>query len=104
MHVVLNWYLVHTLIKVRAKIKLVLKIDLVCDHLKHLKRLRITNRKSPDLSLYTFKSACRTTLETPKGKLQILFGMKLTIDITLPFLLEVNKDISIYVSCHRCGV
>ena len=42
-HVVLNWYWVHTLIKVTAKIKLVHKIDLVCDHLKHPKRLLITN-------------------------------------------------------------
>ena len=50
--------------KITGKIKLVHKIDLVCDHLKHPKRL-ITNRESPELSLYTFKSVCRTTLETP---------------------------------------
>ena len=41
MHVVLNWYWVHTLIKVTAKIKLVHKIDLFRDHLKHPKRLLI---------------------------------------------------------------
>ena len=51
--------------KITGKIKLVHKIDLVCDHLKHPKRLLITNRESPELSLYTFKSVCRTTLETP---------------------------------------
>ena len=49
-------------------------IGLVCDYLKHPKRLLITNRESPE-----------TTLETPWGKLQILLGMKLTTDVTLPF-------------------
>ena len=29
------------------------------------KNLLITNRKSPELSLFTFKSVCKTTLETP---------------------------------------
>ena len=84
------------LIKVTAKIKLVLKRDLFYDHLKYPKRLLITNRESPDLSLHTFKSVYRTTLETPWDKLQILPGMKLTTDVTLPLLLEVNNDISIF--------
>ena len=65
MHVVLNWYWVHTLTKVTMKIKLVHEVDLVCDHLKHTNRLLVTNRESPELSLYTFKRVCRTTLETP---------------------------------------
>ena len=59
------------------------------------KRLLITIQESPELSIYTFKSVCRTTLETPWDKLQILFEMKLTTDVSLPFLLEVNNNISI---------
>ena len=103
MHVVLNWYWVDILIKVTAKIRQVNKIDLVCNHFKHPESLLITNRKPPILSLYTFKPVFRTTLKTPWGKLEILLGMKLTSDITLPLRLEVNNDISIYFFYHRCG-
>ena len=61
-----TWYLVHTLIKVTGKIKLVHEIDAcVCDHLKHSKRLLVRNRESPELSLYAFNSMSRTTLEVP---------------------------------------
>ena len=79
------WHWAHTFIKVTGKIKLVHEIDLVCDCLKHPKRLLITNRESPELSLYTFKSVCRTTLETPWGKLHILLGMKLITDVIYRF-------------------
>ena len=72
MYVVLNWYWGHTLIKVTGKIKMMHEIDLVCDHLEYPKRLLITNRESPELSRYTFKSVCRATLETPSHKLQVL--------------------------------
>ena len=49
------------------------------------------NWESPELSVHTFKSVCRTTLEASWGKLQILLGMKLTTDVTLPILLEKNN-------------
>ena len=105
MHVILNWYWVYTLIRVIANIKLVLKKYPVCDHLKRRKGLLITNRESPglSLSLYTVNSVCRTTLETPLGNIQMLLRMKLTNDVTLPFLLEVN-NISVYFLCHSGGL
>ena len=53
----------HTLIKVKGKIKFVYEIDLVCDHLLHNKKLFVTNRGPPELSLYIFKPVCRTTSE-----------------------------------------
>ena len=84
--------------------QILLERDLVCDHLKYPKRLLMTNQESPELFLYTFKSVCRTTLETPWGKLHVLLGMKLITDVTLPFLLEVNNDIFIYFLYHRCGL
>ena len=104
MHVILNWYWVYTLIRVTANIKLVLKKYPICDHLKRHKGLLITNRESPGLSLYTVNSVCRTTLETPLGNIQMLLVMKLTNDVTLPFLLEVNNDISVYFLCHSGGL
>ena len=57
-------------------------IGLVCDYFKQPKRLLITKREFPE-----------TTLETPWGKLQILLGMKLTTDVTLPcfFLLTLQS-------------
>ena len=78
------------------------EIDLVCDHIKHSKTFLITNRESSDLSLCTFKSVCRTTLDTPWSKLQILLGIKLATDVTLPSFLKVNNDIFIYFLCHGC--
>ena len=102
MHVVSNWYLVHTLIKATRKIKFVHEVSLVCDHLKHTKRLLVRNR-APELSLYTFKPVCGTTLENPWGKPRNLLRMKLTTDVTSPFLLEVNNDIFFYFLCRRCG-
>ena len=80
--VVLNWYWVHTLIKLRGKIKLVHEIDLVSDHLKYTNRLSVTNQESPELCLYTFKRVCRTTFQKASGKLSNSPGMKLTTDIT----------------------
>ena len=94
----------HTLIKVIEKIKLLHKKDLVCDNLKHPKGLLIANWETLDLSLYTFKSVCRITLETPLGMLQMILGIKLTNDVTLSLLLEVNNDISVYFLCHSGGL
>ena len=82
MHVVLNCYWAHILIKFRGKIELVHEIDLVSDHLEYTIRLLVTNQESPELSLYTFKRVCRTTFETPSGKLPNLLGMKLTTNVT----------------------
>ena len=48
------------------------------------------------LSLYTFKRVCRTTFETPLGKLKNLLGMKLTTDVTWLFLSAVNNDVFVY--------
>ena len=45
------------------------------------------------LSLYRYKQVCRTNLETLWSKLWNLLRMKLTTDVTLPFLVEVNNDI-----------
>ena len=78
-HVVFNWYWAPTLIKIRGTIELVHKIDLT-------NRLLVTNQESPELSLYIFKLMCRTTFETPSGRLRNLLGMKLTTDITSLFL------------------
>ena len=64
LHVVLNRYCAHTLIKVTGKIKLLHEIDLVCDLLKNTKRKLVTNLESPELSLNAFKPVCRIILET----------------------------------------
>ena len=45
--------------------KLVHEIDLVCDHLQQTKKMLVTNRVPPELSLPTFKPVCRITFETP---------------------------------------
>ena len=82
LHVVLNCYWAHILIKFRGKIELVHEIDLVSDHLEYTIRLLVTNQESPELSLYTFKQVCRTSFKTPSGKLPNLLGMKLTTDVT----------------------
>ena len=63
LHVILNRYWAHTLIKVTGKVKLVHEIDFVCDHLKNTKRKLVTNVESPEVSLYAFKSVHRTILE-----------------------------------------
>ena len=99
LHVILNRYWAHTLIKVTGKIKLVHEIDLVCDHLKNTKRKLFTNLESPELSLYAFKPVCRTIFETLWGKLQNLLGMKLTTGVTLLLLSAVDND---FFSYHRC--
>ena len=95
-HIVLNYHWEHTLIKVTRKIKLVHEIGLVSDHL-------VTNQESLELFLYTFKPMCRTTFETPWGKVQNLLGMKLKTDVTLLFLSAVN-NIYILFLFHRCGL
>ena len=46
---------------------------------------------------------CRTTFETPWGKVQNFLGMKLKTDVTLLFLSAVN-NIYILFLCHRCGL
>ena len=58
LHVTLNRYWAHTLIKVTEKAPLVHEIDVVCDHLKNTKRKLVTSLESPELSLYAFKSVC----------------------------------------------
>ena len=93
LHVVLNRYWAHTLIKVIGKIKLVHEVDLVCDHLKNTKIKLVTNLEFPELSLYAFKRVCSTILETLWSKLQNLLGMKLTIGVTLLLLSAVDNDI-----------
>ena len=64
LHVVLNRYWAHTLIKVIGKIKLVHEVDLVCDHLKNTKIKLVTNLESPELYLYASKPVFRTIFET----------------------------------------
>ena len=64
LHMVLNRYWAHALIKVIAKIKLVHEVDLVCNHLKNTKIKLVTNLESPELPLYAFKPVCRTIFET----------------------------------------
>ena len=81
----------HILINVTREIKLVHETYLVCDHLWHTNRLLITNREPPELSLYAFKAVWRITFETPWGKPQNLFGIKLTTDVTLLFLSPMNN-------------
>ena len=92
LHVVLSRYWAHTLMKVTGKVKVLHEIDLVCDHLKNTKRKLVTNLESPELSLYAFKSVCRTILETLWGKLQNLLGMKLTTGVTLLLLSAVDNN------------
>ena len=106
-HVVLNWYWTHTLIKVTEKIKLVHEMDLVCD----LVILFITHQESVSFKLwiywaffYTFKPACRTTFETLWERLQNLLGMKLTTDVTLLCLSALDNDIFVYFLCHKYGL
>ena len=83
-HLVLNWYCAHTLMKVTEKFKLVHEIDLFCD----LVILFIAHQESVSYKLriyqvfYTFKPVCRTTFETLWERLQNLLGMKLTTDVT----------------------
>ena len=92
LHVTLNRYWAHTLIKVTGKVLFVHGIDLVCDHLKNTKRTLVTNLESPELSLYAFKSVCRTILETLWGKLQNFRGIKLTTGVTFLLLSAVDND------------
>ena len=92
LHVILNRYWANTLIKITRKVKLVYEIDLVCDHLRNTKRKLLTNLESPELSLYAFKSVCRTVLEIFWGKLQNLLGIKLTTGVTLLLLAVVDND------------
>ena len=94
----------YTLIKFTGKIKLVYEVDLVCDHLWYTKTLLVTNWEPPELSLYTFKPVCRTTLETYWGKLQNLLGMKVTTDVTWQFFSAVNNGLFAVVFCHRWGL
>ena len=42
----------HTFIKVTETVKLVHEIDVVCDHLKHTKKLLVTNREPPELYIH----------------------------------------------------
>ena len=100
LHVVLNSYWGHTLIKVIGKIKLVHEINLVCDHLKNMKIKLVTNLEPPELSLYAFKPVWITIFETLWGKLQNLLGMKLTTGVTLLLLSAVDNDF--FFLCHRC--
>ena len=92
LHVILNRYWANTLIKITRKVKLVYEIDLVCDHLRNTKRKLVTNLESPELSLYAFKSVCRTVLEIFWGKLQNLLGIKLTTGVTLLLLAVVDNN------------
>ena len=80
------------------------EIDLACHYLLHVKRLLVTNREPPELSLYTFKPVRRTTFKTPWGKLPNLLGMKLTTDATLLFLSVVNNDIFVSFLCYGGGI
>ena len=80
------------------------EIKLVCDYLKNTKKKLVTNLELPELSLYAFKSVCRTTLETLWGKLQTLLGMKLTTDVTLLSLSAVDNDIFVYFLCYKYGL
>ena len=70
--------------------------DLVSDHLYHTNRLLITKRGPPEVSLCTFKPVSRTIFQTCSDKRQNLFRMKLTTDVTLPFVSAVNNDIFVY--------
>ena len=81
------------MVNVTKKIKLFHEVDLVFDHSEHTKKLLVTKRESPEVSLYAFKPVCRTTFETPLGKLRNLLGMKLTTDVTLLFRSAVDNGI-----------
>ena len=48
----------------------------------------------------THHESTRTTFETPWGKLRNLYGMKLTTDVTLLFLLAVDNGIFVYFLCQ----
>ena len=98
LHVTLNRYWAHTLIKVTEKAPLVHEIDVVCDHLKNTKRKLVTSLESPELSLYAFKSVCWTILETLWGKLQNLLGVKLTSGVTLLLLSAVDNDFFFHIT------
>ena len=91
LHVSLNRYWAHTLIKVTGKIPLVHEIDLVCDYLKNTKRKLVISLESPELSLYAFKSVCRTILETLWGKLQNLLGIKLITGVIVLLLSAIDN-------------
>ena len=98
-HVVLNWYWVHTSIKITEKMKLVHEIDPVCD----LVIFFIAHHKSVVFKLgiywaffYIFKPVCRTNFKTLCERLQNLLGMKLTTDVTLLYLSVLDNDIFVY--------
>ena len=59
------------LVKATRKIKLVHEVDLVFDHSKHINKLLVTNRKTPEVT----SVQSRFTFQT-------LLGMKLTTDAT----------------------
>ena len=51
----------------RGKMKLVREVDLVCDCFYNTKKLWVTNREPPELSLCTYKPVWRFTFKTPWG-------------------------------------
>ena len=96
-NVILNWYW-HTLINVVYREN---QIDLAssrfCSWLYRTKRLWVTNREPPELSLYAFKPVWKTTFKTPWRKLPNLLGIKLLTDAILLFLLSVNNVIYLFL-------
>ena len=99
-HVVLNWYWAH-FGKSYRKNEIGAWSRSCFWPLIASNRLLVTNREPPE-PLYAFKPKCRTTFETPWGKLQNLLGMNLTTDVSLLLLLSVVNDTFICFLCHGC--
>ena len=95
------------MIKVTEKIKLVHKIDLVCEiailFIAH-QEILVTNWEPTELFLYTFKPACRTTFESLWERLQSLLGTMLTTDVTILCLSTLDNDIFAYFLCYNYGL
>ena len=94
----------HSFINVKEKIKLVPKIDLVCNQLLDTEKLFVTNRKPFQLFIYTFKPVCRYTFKYPEANFRNLRGIELTNDLTLPFLSLVNNDLCFFVTDVGCKI
>ena len=62
--------------EVTETIKLVHETDVVCDHLKHIKKLLVTNREPPELYIHLNQCA-KLLLETLEANFKIYFEWSL---------------------------
>ena len=64
----------------------------------------MTNWKPSQLSVYTFKPACRFTFQHFEVNIKNLLGIELTNDLTLPFLPIVINDSCVFVADVGCEI